>query len=275
MCRLTFFVSVLLDVEPGLLMLILGRSRCLVTGERSKLDRPAAWGVAPIRRAAATSNKRGERIIHKPSLYQTIFSLAPIDGWPSSIHVQQGGWGRQLSCRRLKVVPGRLKQWRGKKSIIHLFEVWDHLEVLCVTKALLRGLTASFFHKNVHVIIQTVWVGRLGETCHAVLTLSRMYHECRTHHYPQDRRECHLPQGSRRLFHPETPYQISQQCGLKNIKSIFFIDTESDIFLTKQAFHVISVKDPKKYVYKVKVIISQRSLKRLSDVKGLTLEKLP
>lgn len=66
LCRLTFFVSDLLEVELGLLMLIVGRSRCLVTGERSNLDRPAAWGVAPIRRAAATSDKRGERIIHNP-----------------------------------------------------------------------------------------------------------------------------------------------------------------------------------------------------------------
>lgn len=60
LCRLTFFVSDLLEVEPGLLMLMVGRSRCLITGERSNLDRPAAWGVAPIRRAAATSDKWGK-----------------------------------------------------------------------------------------------------------------------------------------------------------------------------------------------------------------------
>lgn len=57
----TFAVSDLLEVEPDLLTLMVGSSRCLVTGERSTLDSPAAWGVAPIRRAAATSNRRRER----------------------------------------------------------------------------------------------------------------------------------------------------------------------------------------------------------------------
>lgn len=56
----TFAVSDLLEVEPDLLTLMVGSSRCLVTGERSTLDSPAAWGVARIRRAAATSNRRGE-----------------------------------------------------------------------------------------------------------------------------------------------------------------------------------------------------------------------
>lgn len=58
LCGLMFLVSDLLEVEPGLLMLMVGSSRCLVTGERSNLERPAAWGVAPIRRAAATSDKQ-------------------------------------------------------------------------------------------------------------------------------------------------------------------------------------------------------------------------
>lgn len=56
----TFAVSDLLEVEPDLLTLMVGSSRCLVTGERSTRDSPAAWGVARIRRAAATSNRRGE-----------------------------------------------------------------------------------------------------------------------------------------------------------------------------------------------------------------------
>lgn len=75
----TFLVSDLLEVEADLLTLIVGSSRCLVTGEPSNLDRPAAWGVAPIRRAAATSNRQG-RVIRNPSLYQTILPLAPVDG---------------------------------------------------------------------------------------------------------------------------------------------------------------------------------------------------
>lgn len=48
----------LLEEEPDLLTLMVGSSRCLVTGERSILDSPAAWGVVPIRRAAATSTRR-------------------------------------------------------------------------------------------------------------------------------------------------------------------------------------------------------------------------
>ena len=52
--------SDLVEVEADLLMLMVGSSRCLVTGERSTLDRPAAWGVAPIRRAVATSGRRQE-----------------------------------------------------------------------------------------------------------------------------------------------------------------------------------------------------------------------
>lgn len=51
-------VSDLLEEEADLLTLMVGSSRCLVTGERSALDSPAAWGVAPIRRAVATSNRR-------------------------------------------------------------------------------------------------------------------------------------------------------------------------------------------------------------------------
>lgn len=55
-------VSDLLEEEPDLLTLMVGSSRCLVIGERSTLDSPAAWGVAPNRRAVATSNGReGER----------------------------------------------------------------------------------------------------------------------------------------------------------------------------------------------------------------------
>lgn len=55
-------VSDLLEEEPDLLTLMVGSSRCLVTGERSTLDNPAAWGVAPIRSAAATSSReRGGR----------------------------------------------------------------------------------------------------------------------------------------------------------------------------------------------------------------------
>lgn len=53
-------VSDLLEVEPDLLMLMVGSSRCLVTGERTPLVRAAAWGVAPIRSAAATSEEEEE-----------------------------------------------------------------------------------------------------------------------------------------------------------------------------------------------------------------------
>lgn len=48
-------VSDLTEEEADLLTLIVGSSRCLVTGERSTLDSPAAWGVAPMRSALATS----------------------------------------------------------------------------------------------------------------------------------------------------------------------------------------------------------------------------
>lgn len=75
----TFLVSDLLEVEADLLTLIVGSSRCLATGERSNLDRPAACGVAPIRRAAAPSNRQG-RIIRSPSIYHTILPLATVDG---------------------------------------------------------------------------------------------------------------------------------------------------------------------------------------------------
>lgn len=51
-------VSDLLEEEPDLLTLMVGSSRCLVTGERSTLDKPAACGVDPIRSAAATSSRR-------------------------------------------------------------------------------------------------------------------------------------------------------------------------------------------------------------------------
>ena len=49
-------------LEEDLLTLMVGSSRCLVTGERSTLDSPAAWGVAPSRSAVATSSRR-EKII--------------------------------------------------------------------------------------------------------------------------------------------------------------------------------------------------------------------
>ena len=51
---------VVLEAEPDL-MLMVGSSRCLVVGERSVLDSPAAWGVAPNRSAAATSRRRREK----------------------------------------------------------------------------------------------------------------------------------------------------------------------------------------------------------------------
>lgn len=54
---LRWAVSDLLDEEPDLLTLMVGSSRCLVTGERSTLDSPAAWGVAPSRSAAAKSSR--------------------------------------------------------------------------------------------------------------------------------------------------------------------------------------------------------------------------
>lgn len=54
-------VSDLLEEDADLLTLMVGSSRCLVTGERSTRDRPAAWGVAPMRRAAATSSRAGDR----------------------------------------------------------------------------------------------------------------------------------------------------------------------------------------------------------------------
>lgn len=49
--------SDLQEEEPDLLTLMVGSSLCFVTGDRSTLDRPAAWGVTPIRRAAATSSR--------------------------------------------------------------------------------------------------------------------------------------------------------------------------------------------------------------------------
>lgn len=47
-------------VEEDLLTLMVGSSRCLVTGERSVLESPAAWGVEPKRSVAATSSRREE-----------------------------------------------------------------------------------------------------------------------------------------------------------------------------------------------------------------------
>lgn len=47
-----------LEDEPDLLTLMVGSSRCLVTGERSTLESPAGCGVDPLRKAAATSRRK-------------------------------------------------------------------------------------------------------------------------------------------------------------------------------------------------------------------------
>ena len=56
-------VSDLMEEEHDLLTLMVGSSRCLVTGERSTLDSPAAWGVAPKRSAVATSSRTEKKRI--------------------------------------------------------------------------------------------------------------------------------------------------------------------------------------------------------------------
>lgn len=53
-----------LEEEPDLLTLMLGSSRCLVTGERSTLESPAACGVDPRRKAAATSKRGREHLVN-------------------------------------------------------------------------------------------------------------------------------------------------------------------------------------------------------------------
>lgn len=89
-----------------------------------------------------------------------------------------------------------------------------------------KGLNLVFSHHSPRALtlmwwwaVQTVWVEWWGNTCHAFVTVPHTYHEwrgeCQVDHYPQGRRERHLPRDSRRLFHPETPYPMCQHCSLK------------------------------------------------------------
>lgn len=115
-------VSDLLEEEADLLTLMVGSSRCLVTGERSALVSPAGWGVAPMRRAAATSiRKDRKRIIRVLGEQQS-----PLVNLVNLL----AGWNSWLACRRCEIEHGWLEQWRTKESCLHLSHARGH-SILC------------------------------------------------------------------------------------------------------------------------------------------------
>lgn len=217
-------VSDLLEEEADLLTLMVGSSRCLVTGERSTLESPAGWGVAPMRRAAATSiRKDRKRIIRVLGEQQS-----PLVNLVNLL----AGWNSWLACRRCEIWTWLIRTVKDKKILSPSVSCQrsQYLMSTCVTPQRLRGLTGSTLnrHSAPHPRALTLvmmgitrrgarllqWGCRWEHAVHVMSDGTKENKEYQDNQNPQGRTECPLPPHSRRLFHP-----MSQQCRLKHSKS--------------------------------------------------------